>query len=116
MKTGTCYIVGAGSNYGLSFAPRSNDYVIAVDGGLRYLEQSGITADLVIGNFDTWHCVPEHHNAITLNAQKDDTDMLAAIREGIGKGYNIFHIYCGMGGRIEHMTANMQILAFLSQN
>jgi thiamine pyrophosphokinase len=32
-----CYIVGAGENYGLDFAPVPGDFVIAVDGGFSYL-------------------------------------------------------------------------------
>lgn len=116
MEDGICYIVGAGENYGLDFAIQPGDYVIAADGGLKYLEQDGIKVDLVIGDFDTLHYKPDHPNVITLSEEKDDTDTLAAMREGIRKGYSTFHIYCGMGGRIEHTIANLQLLAYLSQN
>ena len=116
MPKSICYIIGAGENYGLDFAPTSNDFVIAADAGLRYLEQCGITADLVIGDFDSLNDTPTHPNIRVLNPAKDDTDMLAAVREGIKAGYSVFHIYCGMGGRIDHTIANMQILAYLSQN
>ena len=116
MTTAICYIIGAGENYGLDFTPTSNDFVIAADAGIHYLEQCGITADLVIGDFDSLDGTPTHPNTITLSAEKDDTDMLAAVREGINAGYSVFHIYCGMGGRIDHTIANMQLLAYLSQN
>ena len=116
MKKGNCYIVGAGDNYGLDFTPTSNDFVIAADAGICYLEQCGITADLVIGDFDSLDGTPTHPNTTTLSAEKDDTDMLAAVREGIETGYTNFHIYCGMGGRIDHTIANIQVLAYLSQN
>ena len=116
MANGICYIIGAGENYGLDFTPTPYDFVIAADAGIRYLEQSGITANLVIGDFDSLEYVPKHPNTKALNAEKDDTDMLAAVREGIKAGYSVFHIYCGMGGRIDHTIANIQILAYLSQN
>ena len=117
MSNNICYIIGAGENYGLDFTPTSNDFVIAADAGIRYLEQCGITADLVIGDFDSLDDgTPTHPNTIALSAEKDDTDMLAAVREGINAGYSVFHIYCGMGGRIDHTIANIQILAYLSQN
>ena len=116
MKNGICYIVGAGENYGLDFTPSSNDFVIAADAGLCYLEQCGITANLVIGDFDSLKNLPTHPNTMALSSEKDDTDMLAAVREGIKAGYSVFHIYCGTGGRIDHTIANLQALAYLAQN
>ena len=98
MKERICYVVGAGENFGLDFQPATGDLVIAADAGLRYLEEQGIRADLVIGDFDTLKYIPGHSNTIALNAEKDDTDTLAAVREGIRAGYTSFHIYCGTGG------------------
>lgn len=116
MKNGICYVVGAGDCLGLEFQPISEDLVIAADAGLRYLEQSGITADLIIGDFDTLENAPAGTNVITLSCEKDDTDMLAAVREGIKAGYTEFHLYGGTGGRIDHTIANLQVLAYLSEN
>ena len=116
MTNAICYIIGAGENYGLDFTPTTEDFVIAADAGIRYLEQRGFTADLVIGDFDSLNDIPVHPNTKELNPEKDDTDMLAAVREGIKSGYSVFHIYCGMGGRIDHTIANIQTLAHLSQN
>lgn len=116
MRAGTCYVVGAGENFGLNFLPLPHDMVIAADAGLLYLEQAEICADLVIGDFDSLKHIPQHPNVRKLEAEKDDTDMLAAVREGLKLGYERFHIYCGMGGRIDHTLANLQLLAFLSQS
>lgn len=115
MKNAICYIIGAGENYGLDFTSTTEDFVIAADAGIRYLEQCGLTADLVIGDFDSLDDIPAHPNTKELNPEKDDTDMFAAVREGIKTGYTVFHIYCGMGGRIDHTIANIQTLAYLSQ-
>lgn len=116
LRNGICYIVGAGENYGLDFWPAPEDLVIAADAGLRYLEEQNIRTDLVIGDFDTMKCIPKHPNTIALSAEKDDTDTLAAVREGIRAGYTCFHIYCGTGGRIDHTMANLQVIAYLSKN
>lgn len=113
-KTGICYVVGAGEDYGLRFTPRPEDMVVAADAGFRVLEESKIIPDIVIGDFDTLQYTPKHPHVITLNTEKDDTDMAAAVYEGIKAGYETFHIYCGTGGRIEHTIANMQLLAKLS--
>ena len=109
-----CYIVGAGENYGLHFTVRKGDYVIAADEGFRFLEQKGIRADLVVGDFDSLQYEPQHPNVIALAKEKDDTDMRVAVREGIRAGYECFHIYCGTGGRIDHTLANIQLLAELA--
>ncbi len=115
MKTGICYVVGAGDNYGLDFTPKAGDMVIAVDGGFQILKENGMDADMVIGDFDSLQFIPQHSNVIVLNTEKDDTDMWAALKEGMETGYEVFHIYCGTGGRIEHTIANIQLLAELAQ-
>ena len=95
----------------MDFRPAENDFVIAADAGLRYLEQDEILADLVIGDFDTLKEIPTGANVVRLSCEKDDTDILAAVREGIKAGYAEFHIYGGTGGRIDHTLANLQVLA-----
>ena len=116
MDNNVCFIVGAGDYYGLDFLPDPGDYVIGADGGLTYLERSGLTANLVIGDFDSLKQRPEHPHVITLNKEKDDTDTFAAVREGISLGYRVFHLYCCTGGRLDHTIANIQLLAYLAEN
>ena len=113
---GTCYIIGAGEVGILDFVPDKEDMVIACDGGYRHWKKWGIRMDLVVGDFDTLGYCPTHPNVIRLNPRKDDTDTLAALKEGILEGFRCFHFYCGTGGRIEHTIANIQLLAFLSQS
>ena len=76
MKNGICYIVGAGEDCRIDFIPTTDDFVIAADAGLRYLEQAEINTDLVIGDFDTLNAIPQHPNVISLSTEKNDTDML----------------------------------------
>ena len=115
MKDGICYIVGAGEEDGVIFAPQPKDCVIAADGGFAYLVARGIRVDLAVGDFDSLPHRPEGVPVVPLERDKDETDMFAAARIGIDRGYACFHIHCGMGGRIDHTMANMQLLAFLSQ-
>lgn len=70
----------------------------------------------MIGDFDSVVRRPNLDNVISLNNEKDFTDMFEAIKIGIEKGYECFHIYCGTGGRFDHTFANIQALAYLSQN
>ena len=114
MREGICYVIGAGDFTGFSRKPQTGDFMIAADGGYTYLQQRGIEADLVLGDFDSISERPRHKNVIELPTEKDDTDMLYALRVGLKKGYQIFHLYGGMGGRFEHTLANLQSFAFLA--
>lgn len=111
-----CMIVGAGDFYEGSapLSPRSNDYVIAADAGYATLEHLGVRIDEVIGDFDSMGHVPTHPNLQRLPVEKDDTDMLYALRVGLRHGYTSFRLYGGVGGRLDHTLANLQCLAWLA--
>ena len=107
-----CYLVGTGECHDLTFSLLPGDLVIAVDGGLTHLEDYGISPDLIVGDFDSLAEPPApDERVVTLPTEKDDTDMAAAVREGWIRGFRIFHIYGGTGGRLDHTLANIQLLA-----
>ena len=110
-----CIIVGAGENYGLDFVKEDGDYIIAADGGYKYLESAGITPDMVVGDIDTLKYVPDHPNIVELNPVKDVTDTWQAVTIGFEKGYREFCFYGCMGGRIEHTVANIQMLSHIAE-
>ncbi len=110
-----CFIFGAGSFYGLPGTIRPDDLVIAADGGWRVCQALGITPDLLLGDFDSLGEVPEFGHILRLPVEKDDTDMLRAVKEGLERGETAFHLLGGMGGRrSDHTVANMQTLAYLA--
>ena len=92
VKMNKCIIVGAGEFDIDNWSCEKDDYVIAADAGWMILEQLGIVPDLLIGDMDSldengvepkcsYDCKVE-----ILPTHKDDTDMLAAIRKGLGLG------------------------------
>lgn len=125
MKEGTCILICAGDMNLTQIEAAKEDYVIAVDGGYLYCQFLGIEPQLVIGDFDS--IGEEHEEALAqyaakypqrlvrLQPEKDDTDTLAAVKEGLKRGYRNFRFYAAMGGRIEHTIANMQTLLFLKE-
>lgn len=46
---------------------------------------------------------------------KNDSDLLAACRIGLKKGFREFHLLGAGGKRIDHSIANLQLLAFLAE-
>lgn len=110
-----CYVVGAMSlSLSLRPCPAPGDYVIAADRGYDSLMVYGVNPDLVVGDFDSLGEVPNHPNVIQLPAEKDDTDMVFALRQGLDLGYRRFVMLGGVGGRLEHTLGNLQLLDWLA--
>lgn len=112
-----CYIVGAMSlTPDLRPYPTPGDYVIAADRGFDSLMAYGVHPDLAVGDFDSLGHRPNHPNVIQLPAEKDDTDMVYAIRKGLELGYRRFVLLGGVGGRLEHTLGNLQLLDWLARH
>ena len=124
--TGKCMIIGAGDLTMGEITVGEEDYVIAVDGGLSYCGILNVEPDKIIGDFDS---VSEKEKeairslqeqvpglVMELPVEKDDTDMLAALKYGLELGYTDFRIYAGTGGRFDHTLANIQCLLYLKNH
>jgi thiamine pyrophosphokinase len=106
-----CVIFCAGAFHGL--AEPVDGTVIAADGGLRHLGQLGLTADVIIGDFDSLGYVPQNANVFPV--EKDDTDAMLAVRKGLELGCDRFVLYGALEGpRLDHTVANFQTLQFLA--
>lgn len=115
MSDKICYIIGAGECAPLKFHPEREDLVIAADGGLEYLKAAGIRPDLILGDFDSLSYAPEGEDVIRLRPEKDDTDTYHAARIALEYGYRHFYIYGGLGGRLAHTIANIQLLEHIAE-
>lgn len=112
-----CVIFGAGGYYGMVYRPGRGDLVIAADGGWRYCRQEGIEPALLLGDFDSLAEVPAFDHIRRVPVEKDDSDMMLAVKEGLARGEREFHLYGGMGGaRSDHTLANMQGLLYLAMH
>jgi len=96
--------------------PCQRDYIIAADAGYLRLLEMNVEPDLVVGDFDSLGFVPIHPNVIQSPEEKDDTDMMIAVREGLKRGHRRFFIDGGLGGRLDQTLANCQILSFIAEN
>lgn len=93
--------------------------VIAADSGYRHCKALGITPDRMIGDFDSISddCLPEDTAIEVIHASrdKDDTDLLLAVRECLMDHCSDIRIYGGDGGRMGHTIANVQILRSIAR-
>lgn len=112
---GICYIFGASELGDVRVLPTPRDFVIAADAGYRHCAGLGITPSLVVGDFDSLGATPEGENIERHPVDKDDTDVMLAVRRSLERGYGRFEIYGCLGGRLDHTLANIQVLTLLSR-
>lgn len=92
---------------------RADDFVIACDSGLSHCEALHLTPNLILGDFDS-HEKPETAiETITLPREKDDTDSMYAVREGIRRGFTEFLLLGALGARMDHSLVNLYALLYL---
>lgn len=111
----TCVIFCAGGFDALAEPVASGDFVLAADGGVTHLDALGLQPDGILGDFDSLGYVPT--GAQVYPVEKDDTDSMLAVRQGLKMGFGRFVLYGALDGpRIDHTVANFQTLGFLAEN
>ena len=116
MSEKTCYIFGAGDFFGFHKKIHEQDLVLAADGGYEYALQLSIKVDKLIGDFDSIRTSSLPDDRIIYPKEKDDTDMLLALKYGLEHHYRKFENFGGLGGRFDHSLANLQALCFLNEH
>ena len=79
--------------------------IFAVDKGLEFFARTTIEPDYIVGDFDSvdatvfsqFHQWKQTEKMITLNPQKDDTDMAHALTMVIEMGATEVHLFGGTG-------------------
>ena len=119
---GKCVIIGAAEikNYKRAKEYLSkDDFFIFCDGGLAHAENLGVKPSLIIGDFDSYPrekaAADNTDNAqmIVLPREKDDTDTVFAVKEGMRRGFSEFLLLGAVGQRLDHSLANVSILLML---
>ena len=92
-----------------------DDLIIAAHGGLTHLQTLGLTPNGILGDFDSLGYIPAGSDVFPV--EKDDTDSMLAVRQGLKLGYRRFVLYGGLDGpRLDHTVANFQTLQFLADH
>ena len=116
MKQNRCVVISGGD-----FSPvpgiSPDDFVIACDRGYVYCERLGLRPDLIISDFDSYTGPVD--SEIPLNrfvSEKDDTDTMLAVRYAVEHGFHELLLCCALGGRLDHLIANLQSLVFAQKH
>jgi len=110
-------VCGGAWEPGLELVALKPDLVVAADGGAEHLSRFGLTADLLVGDFDSITA----DTRATLEAggteirefprDKDKTDTEIAIDVALEHGATHVVLACAFGGRPDHTVMNMMLLA-----
>ncbi len=92
---------------------KKDDFNIFCDCGLRHQEKLGIDAHLIVGDFDSHERPDVETETIVLPCEKDDTDTVFAVKEGVKRGFDDFLIVGAVGERFDHTLGNLYILVML---
>lgn len=90
-----------------------SDYNILCDSGLRHLEALGIKPHLIVGDFDSHPNPKMDVETIVLPCEKDDTDTVFAVKEGIKRGFEEYLLLGAAGERLDHTLGNLSVLQML---
>ena len=110
-----CVIISGGD-----FCPvanlRADDFIIACDKGYEYARLLGLVPNLIIGDFDSYSGeLPRGIPTQTLPCEKDDTDTMHAVKYAVDKGFDEIMLSCALGGRLDHLLANIQSCLYAVQ-
>ncbi len=98
---------------------KKDDSVIICDSGLYHCKGLGVSPSLIVGDFDSYRGQTKsleeeyHAEVIHLPREKDDTDSMYAIKEGINRGYDEFLLLGMVGNRFDHSFVNIAALLYL---
>lgn len=116
MRTGRCFIVGAGDFCARGLRPGPGDLLIAADGGCAPLLRMGLRPRLLVGDMDSLGTSAPGVPRLRFPVRKDETDLALSVRAGLARDYRRFLIYGASGGRREdHFLAALQLMAGLSE-
>lgn len=107
------------NNYQLDnlYFEEANEILVGVDSGLEYLVDHHMKIDFAIGDFDS--IKPEYLDKIQIQAkelvrldkEKNMTDLAYAIDYLYNHlDYESIEVYGGIGGRVDHLLANINLL------
>ena len=98
---------------------REDDFIVCADGGLVPAHKENILPHALVGDFDSLGKVPDNLppgcRILRADREKNETDTFLCLQCGIGAGCGSFVLAGGIGGRLDHTVANLQLLVYAAR-
>ena len=88
--------------------------VLAADGGIRWAVAAGYRSDVIIGDWDSGGGPLEGAEVISLQPEKDLTDLQAAAEVALERGCTRIILTACLGGRLDQTLGNLGLLEWLA--
>lgn len=112
-------IISGAPNQDSEFLKKNIDtdsFIIAADSGYIHSKNSGITPNLIVGDFDSAVMPEDSKNILRLPKIKNDTDTFYCVKEAIKRGADEIEIFCALGSRADHSYSNLLSLNYCLDN
>lgn len=96
---------------------RSDDFIIAVDGGTRHALAAEAMPHVVVGDLDSLAIADKRRvegagvRIISFPPEKDETDLELALLHAVSRGAREIVVLAALGGRLDQTIANLHLLA-----
>lgn len=96
---------------------RSDDYIIAVNGGTHHALSIGVVPHAIIGDLDSLDLREEtmiraaSTQILQFPSRKDETDLELALRHAVEQQADSILLFAALGGRLDQMLGNLMLLA-----
>lgn len=113
-----CYIFGGAKieNYGFIKIP-NDSFIIAADSGISHLKGFGAEPNIIMGDFDSCEFPTEYNcEIVRFKPEKDDTDLMIAVKKALSLGFDKIFILGATGGRFDHTIAALQTLEYIYEH
>ena len=113
-----CVIIGGApiNNYEyIKKELKKDDFLIYCDSGLKHASSLNRKPNLIVGDFDSCNNPNLDIETIILPCEKDDTDTVFGVIEGLKRGFDEFVLIGVIGNRIDHTMGNISILLMLEK-
>lgn len=99
-------------NNDISHILKDADFIVCADSGYDNCKRMNISPDMIIGDMDSVKEFPENLPLLRVPAEKDFTDTQLCINFLHEKGYQNITLLCALGGRCDHLFANLMLLGY----